>query len=168
MRVIFLDCDGVLNDLETKERLFGFIGLDHKLLDKLKILYDTSNSEEETRIVVSSSWRMDEIYNREENMYQVLLKELADRDMEVLGYTPMLHGWDRAEEILSWYNDNKEKYNVTSFVILDDEEFDFNNHEETKNNFISTLEFLGRNEISLGITDNIIQKSLEVLRRKTC
>ena len=57
MRIIFLDVDGVLNNSETTDRYCGWIGIDTKLVFNLKTLYDKSNMEEETKVVITSSWR---------------------------------------------------------------------------------------------------------------
>lgn len=129
MRIIFLDVDGVLNNDETTDRYCGFVGIDPKLVEKLKWIYDISDKEEETRIVVSSSWRYDKIKKEftSDGCYDYLLDRLKEADMEVIGMTPMhpKSGWHRGAEILQWLKENKEEMKVSSFVILDDEFFDF-------------------------------------------
>ena len=56
MRVIFLDCDGVLNCDTTETNIPNtlYIGLDDKLLQNFKELVDKSNEVEETVIVLSA------------------------------------------------------------------------------------------------------------------
>ncbi len=160
MRIIFLDVDGVLNNDKTEDRYQGFTGIDQQNVDTLKKLYDKSNEEEITRIVVSSSWRYEMVkkYSKADGSYEYLLKRLNDSGMEVIDYTPMspISGWHRSDEIEAWLSDNKTKFEVSTYVILDDESFDFRDKGlDTK--FVWT-------DGEYGLTDKDIDRGLEILR----
>ena len=60
MRIIFLDVDGVLNSALTKDRYKGMIGLDERFIGNLSGLVMKSSIKDETKIVLSSSWRAGE------------------------------------------------------------------------------------------------------------
>ena len=159
MRIIFLDVDGVLNNNYTTDRYNGFIGIDQKLVDRLKILYDKSNEEEETRIVVSSSWRYDKIRKDyiSDGCYDYLKKRLGD--MEVIGETPDLkRGWSRASEVKAWLEKFREKFNVKSFVILDDEQFDFAEQGLSKYTILTNFR--------IGLTQADAENALLILQGK--
>lgn len=160
MRIIFLDVDGVLNNAETEDRYQGCVGIDQQNVDTLKRLYDKSNEEEITRIVVSSSWRYEMVkkYSKADGSYEYLLKRLNDSGMEVIDYTPMspISGWHRTDEIEAWISDNKTKFEISTYVILDDESFDFRDKGlDTK--------FVWTNE-KYGLIDEDIDRGLEILR----
>ena len=53
-----MDVDGVLNCRSTEDRFHGFIGIDDELVRNLSDFVALSNAEEDTRIVVSSTWRV--------------------------------------------------------------------------------------------------------------
>lgn len=180
MRIIFLDVDGVLNNDKTEDRIFGWIGIDPKLLNNLKRLYDESNKEEETRIVVSSSWKNDEVrskngYTKADNCYAELLKRLNSLNMEVLGYTTETRSQsERGEGILRWikeYNGEHEQP-ISTYVVLDDEEFDFENHEDLYKRFVHTSRFFDKEEVknqwwsyvAEGLIDKHVEKALKILR----
>lgn len=161
MRIIFLDVDGVINSDETEDRYCGWIGIDSTLVKKLRIIYDKSNEVEETRIVISSSWRYEKIrkHYQSDGSYDYLLSRLKEEDMEVIGNTPMdkQSGWHRGREILSWLEETD--IDVSTFVILDDEKFDF--LEEGINlekNLVITRSFEDE-----GLTDKSVDRALKIL-----
>ena len=51
MKVIFLDVDGVLNSVDTSEVFQGFVGIDDKLVSKLRKIVRATGAQ----IVLSSS-----------------------------------------------------------------------------------------------------------------
>lgn len=158
MRIIFLDVDGVLNNEETTDRYQGWIGIDPLLVDKLKEIYNDSNKKEETRIVITSSWRYEKIkkFALVDGSYDYLLGRLKDAGLEVIGCTDMdkQSGWYRGREINKWLEDNKDK-NVSTFVILDDEFFDF----EIRNLLCNLV----RINSVLGIIQADIDRALKIL-----
>ncbi len=179
MRIIFLDADGVLNNDETENRIFGWIGIDPVLLNNLKKLYDESNKEEETRIVVSSSWKNDEVKSRREietcgytkvdNCYAELLKRLNALDMEVLGYTTETESqFERGKGILRWIREyNKEHESISNYVVLDDEMFDFDTYKELSDRFVHTIDYYEQDPYAyygIGLVDKYVEKALSILR----
>lgn len=176
MRIIFLDVDGVLNNPATEDRIYGWRGIDPELVQNLKSVYNESNKEEETRIVVSSSWKNDEVreiergYKRADNIYKVLLERLNNAGMEVLGYTTEeKSSWERGKGILKWIEDyNKDHEPISNYVILDDEEFDFYSYEDLKARFVHTTE--NTNDelwpcyVGIGLQKQYMEKALKILR----
>ena len=167
MRIIFLDVDGVLNNDETEDRYCGWTGIDPKLVDKLKILYDKSNEIEETKIVISSSWRYEKIRKDSlvDGSFDYLLDKLTEKGMEVVGLTPedKKSGWHRGREILVWLEENKESKNVTTFVILDDESFDFYEEDINLKDYFVQTSFYKDPEYHGGLSDNHIERALRIL-----
>lgn len=108
MKVLFLDIDGVLNRQKTKEKLptvFGdFTGVDTELLNRFK----NWHAGKDVKIVLSSSWRLDERYDK---AFTNKLKELG---LTWISETPNLG--HRGRDISSWLDQN----DVTHWAILDD------------------------------------------------
>ena len=125
MRVIFLDIDGVLNTTHTRERIpgLGFIGIDPKLVENLKLLVDQSNKVDETMIVLSSSWRagVDRFGNAIPGHYSYLRECLAEQGLVLFDETPFVDsGRKRGTEIRKWLAEHKD-LPIKGIVILDDE-----------------------------------------------
>lgn len=110
MKVIFLDVDGVLNTPKLIKK-FGYDHIDPVLVALLaRIVRET-----EARIVLSSTWRIDE------NNRNMVEAALAQHGLELLGSTPVykkefLDWVRRHEEIGAWLAENQ----VSKFAILDD------------------------------------------------
>ena len=128
MRIIFLDVDGVLNCSTTQDRFHGIMGIDPELVANLAELVKESEKLEETRIVLSSSWRMG--VNTEgvkiPDSYVYLKERLKEANLEIYDDTPRLK-WStgsrhRGREIAGWLYLNRDK-EISSYVILDDIEF---------------------------------------------
>lgn len=90
MRIIFLDIDGVLNNIKTKENFRGYVGIDEKNLQALKSFIDESNKEDETKIVLSSSWRLGLDKNGDliPFCYAYLIQRLASVGLSIYDETP--------------------------------------------------------------------------------
>lgn len=126
MNIIFLDIDGVLNS-KSGTNLTEKFGLDDKLIMNLKHIID---SVPDTKIVISSSWRVleyDEIHTSKKIPWRIVLThKLGFSNMSdiIIGDTPNFVMCDknrRGLEIKQWLNDNKINMNVNQFVIIDDE-----------------------------------------------
>jgi len=109
-KVIFLDIDGVLNCLTTKERHGPFLGIDQKLVKIFnKIIRKTR-----AKVVLSSTWRL----------HSGWLKTMEENGLkcEFLGRTISLSGTHsavgRGLEINKWLNENK----VDKYCIIDDDD----------------------------------------------
>lgn len=183
MRIIFLDVDGVLNNSKTEDKVCGWTGIDPKLLQNLKYIYDESNKDEETKIIVSSSWKYDEVraikdaklgYEKADNIYSILVERLNNAGMEVLGYTTETRSaWERGEGISKWIEEyNKDHEPISNYVILDDEEFDFSDYEDLYKRFVRTVlptrgghdSHSYKYEVGSGIQQRHIEKALSILR----
>lgn len=114
-KVIFLDVDGVLNNLDWAKRMMDEEGvrvfreniLEERALRLLKRLVDSTGA----RIVVSSSWRMIP------NAYKDLVSQLEYFGMQVFDRTPHVGG-ERGNDITAWFKRHPGKY---SYAILDDD-----------------------------------------------
>jgi len=122
MKILFLDCDGVLND-GFKERAY----LIERCLRYLKYII----AETDAHIVLSSNWRLFAEYK---NVLFPALRQYGIIEKDVHSSTPDLdldHLPMRPREILQWIRDNtricpwKEKQDddlpaISNFVIIDD------------------------------------------------
>jgi hypothetical protein len=128
MKVLFLDCDGVLND-ENDLMITGdqrpFFVLNFKKLSLLKDIIAKSGC----KVVLSSSWR---------NMTGGK-ETLENHDIEIFGITKYLGGI-RGYEIQDWLDNNGQ---VTNYAILDDDG-DMLIHQRP--HFIQTDPKIGLNE----------------------
>ncbi len=162
MRIIFLDVDGVLNCNSTKERFQGFIGIDDKYVERLAVLVNESSKEEDTQIVLSSSWRLDEVKGGEivHDALDYVKEKLSKQGLSIYDVTPYVKptvNYTRGFEIQTWLND---KHDVSSFVVLDDELFwDFKKLKITRH-FVQTT-FYGSHA---GLQDKHIKRALRILR----
>lgn len=126
MNIIFLDIDGVLNSYSGKNQIEKF-GFDDRLVANLKYILDNVYN---VKIVVSSSWRTleyDETQSEDIPWREILSKKLGiDNYKDIfIGDTPYrLSDKDkcnrRGKEIHSWIEENKSKYRIDNFVIIDD------------------------------------------------
>ena len=109
MKIVFLDIDGVLNTPKTT-RKFGFDFID----DILVALVARIVKETEAKIVLSSTWRIEE---KDRTLAQ---QALSRHGISIHDTTPVLRiegMWvERRQEIQAWIDQNT----VTKFAILDD------------------------------------------------
>lgn len=175
MKIIFLDIDGELTysnyrNEETENIDIGKVKLLKEICDKT-----------DAKVVISSSWRGSEDYTPK--IYHVLRKILAENMIDVLDDTPYLkteiignipettnleedlnikckYGTGRAAEIQKWLNEHE----VESFVILDDEDWQWSDYGY-ENNWIKPTWFgdggLKREHIDEAI--KILNKKEEIL-----
>ena len=138
INVIFLDIDGVLNgynfwnllgwNIVSKfhsNKLKGWyrnitepFGVHESKVKRLaKIVHKTMN----TKVVISSSWRIGLQSNNLSDSEKRLLDLFDKYDIEIYDYTPVLPSRKRENEIMAWLFRNPQ---VNKFIILDDENFD--------------------------------------------
>lgn len=135
MKVLFLDIDGVVNCITTRQRHRGAIGIDPYMAFLVgKIQLDTNCD-----VVLSSSWRLWE-ETREEVKRQVV--DFIDITPDHRGLT------DRGCEILAWLANHPE---VTRHAILDD------------NNDFHDDQPLFRTSWQIGITPEIAKQVTDYL-----
>jgi hypothetical protein len=119
LRVIFLDIDGVLNryfpegipDEEDVKR-FDPIAISN-LISIIQRVQESTG--EPVGLVISSSWK-------ETGDLEHLRKLFRSTPfaVHIIGATPPLIPRDRSAEILSWLYQNFGRYQIESFVVLDD------------------------------------------------
>lgn len=121
MRIIFLDIDGVLNNLYTEERFGGYVFVEDERIMLLKKIVDCTDAQ----IVLSSSWRKGWYYkehypdqaNEDVWLFEALQSKLSEYGIELFGYTEVFG--DREKEITQWLEKHK-KDGIEAYVILDD------------------------------------------------
>jgi hypothetical protein len=150
-KLLFLDVDGVLNDLQvlsTREEL------GQKHLQNLKAITAVSKCD----IVLSSSWRILEEWK------MTLRVAFEQHDIPLwIDQTPRLTSEDfsivpRSEEIILWLKDNINEDALV--VILDDEsDADLKNHglPNIKDKFVHTC-------MNFGLTENHVQDVISFFR----
>lgn len=109
MKIIFLDCDGVLN-IPTTPHL-GIIGaLEHSLVKIIKDILEKTDA----KIVLSSSWR------RIQYWPSVMLAAGFDINC-FLGATPQNNGLtSRGTEIKQWLEGYQKSSEIEKFCCIDD------------------------------------------------
>ena len=120
MKVIFLDVDGVLNSVDTSEVFQGFVGIDDKLVSKLRKIVRATGAQ----IVLSSSWKHDwePLDKDKQNKYGDYLDQKHKKYLlSAVDKTSEANSECRGEGIIEWVGTHE----VDSFIILDDEWFDF-------------------------------------------
>ena len=110
IKVIFLDCDGVVSPFSTN------VMFSHDKMALLKKIIDGAYTDKyPVEIVLSSSWRTTEFGRKE------VSKQLAmNRMKSFIGCTPVDSSVPRSVEILRWIDENSDKFEVVNFVALDD------------------------------------------------
>ena len=118
-KIIFLDVDGVLNNIGSTEMFHGYYGVDQHLLENLKAVVDATGA----KIVLSSSWKRFKNPDCSEHcFYKYLEQRLASVGLEILDITPESSS-RRGFGILKWIHDNEPE--LTDFIIIDDGIYDF-------------------------------------------
>jgi hypothetical protein len=153
MKVIFLDIDGVLNSVETSEVFQGFVGIDDKLVSKLRKIVRATGA----KIVLSSSWKYDWEPREKhlQNKYGDYLDEkLKKHSLKAIDKTREADSDKRGEGIIEWVGTHE----VDSFIILDDEWYDFK--ELGLQSRVIKTEFYDENG---GLTDDHVELAIELL-----
>lgn len=176
MKVIFLDVDGELtySDYTNPETA----NIDPEKVLILKEICDKTNA----TVVISSSWRGTAKYTPK--IYHILRKVLEEYKIPVFGDLPYIpaetigeipkentftleevfenpqfalkHGTGRAAEVEKFLSENS----VESFVILDDEDYDWKNYG-MENNWVQPTWF-GNG----GLKDQHVKQAIGILNRK--
>ena len=171
MKVIFLDCDGVLN---SRNSLYKDEALEDDLILRLKRIVNQTGA----KLVLSSSWRiitssvrklmdkLDQFSMHLSSMTRsgVPLKYIIDKGFTpterykdtVPDYDGARHDitYDRGAEIAWWLDHHK---GVESFVILDDDSYDIKTYYP---------EQLVKTNFDAGLTEEDAKKAIEILGKR--
>lgn len=152
-RVIFLDVDGVLNNDKTESRTpQGYVGVSGGLIDRLKRIV---NAFEDTKIVLSSSWRSDWIQSNGRDLdSQYLKRQLGYKGLSIYDFTDV-KGYRRSEQIRRYL---ESRPSIKQYVILDDEwalEFE---EDGLKGHYITV-------DRTLGLQEKDVNKAIEILQK---
>ncbi len=123
MKIIFLDCDGVLNHYKCNFK-FDHFPVDTECVNELNRITDKTKA----KIVVSSSWRIRHTLGE-------LIKLLKSKGItgDIVGRTPNIEEGLRGKEIIQWLREND--IQIYNCIAIDDDSFDMN---EVKDNLIKT------------------------------
>ncbi len=169
MRIIFLDVDGVLNCALTKDRYKGMMGLDERFIGNLVRLVAQSSIKDETRIVLSSSWRASEDKDGKSipDHLKYLDERLQARGLEIYDKTPVIrhpneeYSSHRGLEIMTWLYIHREE-NIKGIVILDDVVFeDFKKYK--LGSFLAKSIYFSR---AGGFIEPLVDKALRILDKQ--
>ena len=157
--IIFLDVDGVLNNMAYLKGKDIGKEIDMRAVERLAEIYN----ECDCRIVLSSSWRelRDSETKEPLSMYRYLEDCLGEYGMKIVDVTPMIMS-NRPEEIAAWLKENGNM--VKNFVSLDDD-FD----EKHYRNFglgghLIRTEFYVNDETKGGLLKEHVKKAKKILK----
>lgn len=134
MKVIFLDIDGVLNSAEWDRHVQSFSYgarfnscylLSQEMILRLQDAVFQTNAE----IVLTSSWRASE------RAMDALKRQLSLYHLSIRDTTVIYAYGNRADEVKLWIESHP---NVTSYVIVDDEDDGFTQNEVLATHFVQT------------------------------
>lgn len=112
--IIFLDCDGVINQIKPDMKMFSIDEECVRRLGKVTAAY-------EAKVILCSTWRAgyDVKGGRHADYIENLIKVFKDYGISLAGITPDSgHEEKRAEEIAYYCRRN----NISKYLILDDDE----------------------------------------------
>lgn len=126
MNVIFLDVDGVLNSQTTEERCNGVIGIDSDKVERLARIV----AKNDATLMLTSSWRYHWWKKEKEDDEQHPLGQYLDEKLKEynikIADKISYGGFNRGRAIRNWLKEHPE---VKSFIVLDDEEFDYREND---------------------------------------
>ena len=153
--IVFLDVDGVLNDVNSKEEL------DDEKIAVLSKICALGNA----RIVLCSSWRdfwiSDNLPQACLKMKQKLINALMKYNLEISDVTPYIHS-DRPAECRQWLDEHEKDYDA---VLILDDDFGKNEYEMVGlgDCLIHTRFFVKKNG---GLQEKHIKEAKERLERQ--
>lgn len=122
MKLVFLDFDGVINTRTWSERNKKICFLseeDGKVGDFQAICWlNELCKKTDAKIVLTTIWR---INNSLSSLKKILYNSGLNKDIEIVGCTPIHANRFRKEEIEEYLSEHKD-LNILNYVILDDEE----------------------------------------------
>eukprot|EP01083_Nonionella_stella_P006695 19400_1 len=151
VKILFLDVDGVLNGENI-----GYGGVDDSLLFLLKTIIDETHC----KIVLSTTWRLNQSARA---LLLHFMKARADINVEdiIIGDTPSIKHKNRAIEIQSFLEsfEFQSQYYATSWCAIDDLNLMHYYPKYMNNHFVRT-------NYRTGITSNDAYKVVQILNRE--
>lgn len=128
MKYIFLDCDGVLNNINYTKKCYRKNG--HKPMSMYCVPFDPHNlknlakivNKTGAKIVLSSTWRI-----FKSHIY-VLEARLAEYGLRIYDMTDNIN-MIRGAEIKEWLKSHRD---IENYVVIDDEEYNLSNFIDNK------------------------------------
>ena len=155
-KIVFLDIDGVLNNSTTLDSVFGCVGIDDVLVERLKKIVETTEAE----IFLVSSWKYGWYKDAEQKQNQDIFANHLDAKLYQHGLkiTDKVESDgdtldERGKRIKGFLQTSK----VKNFVILDDIVFDYIS-EGFEDNLVLTYS-------KFGLTEEDVKKAIEILQR---
>lgn len=149
-----------LHLLKFVRKRYGLFGIrTHKVKLLSKIVKQTN-----AKIVLSSSWRYTwyKSYKEKSNIQKSLEDKLNKYNIEVIGITPMDMKGRRENEILSYLKQHSKE--IESYVILDDERFNFDKLFHSRLILTSeSIDIKGEWSESLGLKRKHIKQAIKIL-----
>lgn len=126
MKVIFLDVDGVINSVRSMVALHRKDdGYRYDFIDPIAVaLINRLTNVTGAKLVISSTHRKHIPCSEDGTRCLNAMQKYFDNfgiTGKVVGYTPCLRTGHRGDEIRSWLADNKDKLEITHYVIIDDD-----------------------------------------------
>lgn len=135
MKVVFLDVDGVLNCRGTEDVFCGSVGIED---EKVALLKQIVNSAKAVIVLVSSwkEWWYKEPHLKQEqdSFANYLDKKLSKQGLTIVDKTEDFNPLNRGEGIIEFIDRTRRSgVEISNFVVLDDELFDYKRTKLTKN-----------------------------------
>lgn len=159
MKIIFLDVDGVLNCLSTKDRILSSYGIEDKKVLLLKKIVD----ETKAKIVLVSTWKQFWYKKKENKIHQDVFANYLDKKLKKQGLHISAKTTDQflnRGDGISLFLKNLKKISKKEhdFIILDDEVFDYE-----ENGFLPNLI---HTSVSDGLTEEKAEQAILLLNKK--
>ena len=160
LNIIFLDIDGVLNCITTKDTCGPYRGIEDIKVSLLKEIVDSSNA----KIVLVSSWKEwwfkeDRLKKEQDDLANYLDEKLAKEGLSIYDKTEDYDSIKRGEGIIEYlYKLNRRGIDVNNYVILDDLMFDYKKTKLTKH-LVQTSFLYG------GLQKKHVKKAIEILNK---
>ena len=132
-KLIFLDVDGVLNCRTTKDKIDIYTGIEDEKVSLLKKIVDASNA----KIILVSTWsafwyKDKRLKDKQDDLANYLEEKLAKQGLVISDKPYVYTAYNRGDSILRYISKLESAgIEVDSFVILDDEMFDYKERKLT-------------------------------------